>query len=209
MRKLWKKITAVALSAAVIFVFAGCGNKDFDAKGYVQAVLDAKYQRNYDAYAKGLGVSVDEAKKQMEGEFNDSLAQEVKAAGFQVTDEELKEYQQLEADLRAKVKYEVKDAVKGDDDNYEVDVVITSNDAYEKLQSGFEDKLVEAINNGTDESGYMRVLLDLQKECIDNAKEKSPVTMTLHVTYEDKDKQRVYSISEEEMMQLDMKMTGQ
>ena len=193
MGKTQKRLAAIVLAAVMTLSFAACG-KEFDAKGYVQAVMDAKYQRNYDAYAKAIGVTVEEAKEQMEGEFNESLEQEVQSSGMEATEEEIAQYQQLEADFRAKIKYEVKDAVKDADDNYTVDV---------------EAKLTEAMNNGVDMNGFMGVFLEFEKECINNSEELDPITVTLHVTYEEKGNQRIYSISDDEMMDLDQKIMGQ
>lgn len=208
MGKTQKRLVAIVLAAVMMLSFAACG-KEFDAKGYVQAVMDAKYQRNYDAYAKAIGMTVEEAKEQMEGEFNESLEQEVQSSGMEATEEEIAQYQQLEADFRAKIKYEVKDAVKDDDDNYTVDVEVTPNNAYSLLQDGIEAKLTEAMNNGVDMNGFMGVFLEFEKECIDNSEELDPITVTLHVTYEEKGNQRIYSISDDEMMDLDQKIMGQ
>ena len=165
-----------------------------------QVAVDDRVQR---------AVTVEEAKEQMEGEFNESLEQEVQSSGMEATEEEIAQYQQLEADFRAKIKYEVKDAVKDADDNYTVDVEVTPNNAYSLLQDGIEAKLTEAMNNGVDMNGFMGVFLEFEKECINNSEELDPITVTLHVTYEEKGNQRIYSISDDEMMDLDQKIMGQ
>ena len=68
-----KKLVALLLTGIMLFALGGCGAADFDAKGYVKAALDAKFHREYDEYADVIGVSKEEARKQMEDEFNESL----------------------------------------------------------------------------------------------------------------------------------------
>ena len=77
------------------------------------------------------------------------------------------------------------------------------------MQDGIEAKLTEAMNNGVDMNGFMGVFLEFEKECINNSEELDPITVTLHVTYEEKGNQRIYSISDDEMMDLDQKIMGQ
>lgn len=209
MRK-WKSCAAVFAAAVLAVSAAGCGGgEDFDAKGYVQAVLDAKYQRDYAAYAEMLDISEDEAKEDLETQFNDSLESEMASAGLTATDEQIAQYQQMEADLRAKVTYEVQDAVKDEDDNFTVDVVITPLDSYDRLAEGIQAEFQDAVNNGATQDDLTQVFLDFERECIDNGQPKDPVTVTLNVTYEEDGNQRIYSIPDDDYMTLEMAVTGQ
>ena len=158
-----KKIIALIITGIMLLTLGGCGAADFDAKGYVQAALDAKFHREYDTYAKMIGLSVEEAKGQMEEEFNESLRTSMKEAGIPITDAEMEEYLKLEAEIRAKVKYEVKSAKKDGDDNFVVDVVITPIPAYEKLEAKYSEKLIAAVQNGAAENEYMGIFLEAIK----------------------------------------------
>lgn len=204
-----KKLLALVLTGVMLLSLGGCGTAEFDAKGYVQAVMDAKFHREYADYAEKIGVKEAEAKEQMESEFNQSLETAMQAMGLSITEEEMAQYIQMEADIRAKVQYEVKDAVKDEDGNYTVDVQITPIPAYDNLSTVFTDKLTAAVQNGTPEDKYMSVFLESFQECIDSAVPGEPVTFTFHVTGEESGKQMVYSVSEEEMLNVDLVATGQ
>ncbi len=203
-----KKIVALILTGIMLFALGGCGAADFDAKGYVKAALDAKFHREYEAYANIIGVSKEEAKKQMEDEFNESLKTSMGESGLKITDAEMEEYLKLEAEIRAKVKYEVKKASKDKDGNFTVDVVITPILADENLQTIFSNKLTAAVQSGAAESQYMATFLEAMRECVANAESGGAVTVTLHVKWTEKDKQKVYNIEEKEWLKLDSVATG-
>ena len=204
-----KKIVALILIGTMLFALGGCGTAKFDAKSYAEAALDAKYHREYEEYAKLIGVSKEEAKKQMEDEFNESLKTSMNESGFKITEAEMEEYLKLETEIRAKVRYEVKKAVKGKDGNFTVDVVITPVLADENLQTIFSNKLTAAVQKGATESQYMATFLEAMKECVANAESGEEVTVTLHVKRTEKDKQKVYNIEEKEWLDLDLVATGQ
>lgn len=204
-----KKILALVLTGVMLLSLGGCGVAEFDAKGYVQAVMDAKFHREYADYAEMIGVTEEEAKEQMESEFNQSLEDSMKQTGISITDEEMAQYIQMEADIRAKVQYTVSDAVKDEDGNYTVEVKITPIPAYDNLDSVFTDKLTAAVQNGATEDKYMGIFIESFQECIDNAVAGEAVTFTFHVTGTENGNQTVYGVSEEEMLNVDLVATGQ
>lgn len=205
-----KKVLALILTGVMLLSMAACGVvEDFDAKGYVQASLDAKYQRVYEDYAEMIGSTVEEAKKQMEDEFNASLKEQITLTGLTATEEEIKEYQAMEADVRKMVTYEVKDAVKDDDDNFTVEVVVTPFLAYAGLNDTFTADLTAAVQGGAAEDAYMGVFLGSLSKCIDAAQTGEEVTYTFHVTWKEKDGKKLYTISEDELMEFDLVATGQ
>lgn len=207
-----KKIMAFVIASVMLFALVGCGEKgtEFDAKGYVQAVMDAKFHREYKEYAEIIGVSEEEAKEQMESEFNQLL--ETFMAEFKekygITDEEMAEYLQLEVDVRAKVQYEVKSAVKDEEGNYTVEVEITPFQAYGNLNSLVSAKVTTAVQNGATTDQYMGLFLESFKECIESGVTGEPVTFTFHVNGTESENKIVYGISEEEMYQVDLVATG-
>ena len=204
-----KKIVALILTGIMLFTLGGCGAADFDAKGYVKAALDAKFHREYDAYANMIGVSKEEAKKQMEDEFNESLKTAMGESGLKITDAEMEEYLKLEAEIRTKVQYEVKKVTKDKEGNFTVDVVITPIPAYKNLETIYTNKLTAAVQNGATESQYMATFLEAMKECIANVEAGEAVTTTLHVKWQEVDKQKVYSIDETEWLDIDLIATGE
>ena len=203
-----KKLVALIIIGVMLLALGGCGAADFDAKGYVKAALDAKFHKEYEEYADVIGVSKEEARKQMEDEFNESLKTSMNESGLKITDAEMEEYLKLEAELRTKVKYEVKKASKDKEGNFTVDVIITPVLADTNLQTIFSNKLTAAVQNGATESQYMATFLEAMKECVANAESGEAVTMTLHVKWTEKDKQKVYHIDEKEWLKLDSVATG-
>ena len=201
-----KKLAAALLAGVMVVSLAACGGKeeDFDAKGYVEGVLDATYHGDYKAHAEDVGESEEDIKKELEDNniqvAKDALAQ----SGLTATDEEIEAYVSMIEEGYKKITWTVKDAVKDDNDNFTVDVEITPVGLLDNLQTIFTNKLQEAVANGVDESGYMAVFNESVQESIDQAQTYDPQTVTLNVTYEeDSDGNRVYSINESDMTTLD------
>lgn len=201
-----KKLVAVLLAGVMVFSLAACGGKeeDFDAKGYVEGVLDATYHGEYAAHAEDVGESEEDIKKELEDSniqvAKDALAQ----SGLTATDDEIEAYVAMIEDGYKKITWTVKDAVKDDNDNFTVDVEITPVGLLDNLQTIFTNKLQEAVANGVDESGYMAVFNESVQESINQAQTYDPQTVTLNVTYEENsDGDHVYSINESDMEKLD------
>ena len=89
-----KKLVAALLAGVMVFSLAACGEKeeDFDAKGYVEGVLDATYHGDYKAHAEDVGESEEDIKKELEDNniqvAKDALAQ----SGLTATDDEIEAY---------------------------------------------------------------------------------------------------------------------
>lgn len=208
-----KKIMALVLAGVMLLSLGGCGTTEFDAKGYVQAILDAKFHREYKEYAKVTGISEEEAKEQMESEFKQSIEESMNASltelGVTATEDEMTQYLQLEADIRAKVQYTVKNAVKDDDGNYTVDVEIKPISVYQNWNTDLNEKLTAAIQNGATAEKYMGIILESFKTCVESAEAGEAVKFTFHVTGEESGKKIVYGVSEDEMLNVDLVATGQ
>lgn len=200
-----KKLVAALLAGVMVFSLAACGKEeDFDAKGYVEGVLDATYHGEYAAHAEDVGESEEDIKKELEDNniqvAKDALAQ----SGLTATDDEIEAYVAMIEDGYKKITWTVKDAVKDDNDNFTVDVEITPVGLLDNLQTIFTNKLQEAVANGVDESGYMAVFNESVQESINQAQTYDPQTVTLNVTYEENsDGDHVYSINESDMEKLD------
>ena len=190
-----KKLVAALLAGVMVFSLAACGEKeeDFDAKGYVEGVLDATYHGDYKAHAEDVGESEEDIKKELEDNniqvAKDALAQ----SGLTATDDEIEAYVAMIEDGYKKITWTVKDAVKDDNDNFTVDVEITPVGLLDNLQTIFTNKLQEAVAN------YLLV-----QESINQAQTYDPQTVTLNVTYEENsDGDHVYSVNESDMEKLD------
>ncbi len=206
-----KRLLSVLFAIVMMFTVTACGETEveFDAQKYVQAVLDAKYKHDYSEYANQIGLSEEEAKGQLVSEFEASLEEQLQATGMTYTEEQAASYIQMEADLREKVQYEVKEAVKDEEGNYTVEVAVTPVDGYTQYQQNFMTDLQNAVNEGATEADYMRVFLECLQSSIDNAVSLTSTTMTFHITFVEQDHMRIYSISEDEVMEFDLRATGQ
>lgn len=205
-----KKIVAAALAGVMVLSTAACGAKDFDAKGYVQGALDAQFKGEYAAHAEDIGQTEEEVKEQIEGETLKEAQQAVSMYGIPATDEEVQAYVDLIVNGIKKVEYEVQDAVKDDNDNYTVDVVITPVGLLDKLEEIFTAKIQEAAaGENFDESQYMGIFNEAVKESIDQAETYDPETVTLNVTYTEEGNNRIYSVNEDDINDLILVATHQ
>lgn len=205
-----KKLAAAALAGVMALSMVACGAEDFDAKGYVQGALDAQFKGEYAAHAEDVGQTEEEVKKQIEDENLTEAKQTLALSGIPATDEEIETYIDLIVEGIKKVDYEVQDAVKDDNDNFTVDVVVTPVGILDSLEDIFTAKIQDAVaNQGIDENGYMGVFNESVKESIDQAQTYDPETVTLHVTYTEEGKNRVYSVNEDDINQLTMVATHQ
>lgn len=205
-----KRLAAVILAGMMALSLAACGGQeDFDAKGYVEGVLDATYRGEYAKHAEDVGESEEAVREELEGNNLDIARSALSVSGINATDEEIDEYVNLILDGYRMIEYEVQEAVKDEDDNFTVDVIVTPVGLLDDLEAIFTEKLTEAVKNGVDESGYMAVFNESVKESIANAKTYDPQTVTLHVTYtEDADGNHVYEVNETDLTKLDQIATN-
>lgn len=209
-----KRSLGILLVGTLLLSMTACSGwgkgEGFDAKQYVEDVLEAKYHQDYTAYAKGLGISKEEAKEQLTSEFDASLVKKLAGIEMIMTEEEIAQNQQIEADVRSKIQFEVQEAVKNEDGTYQVDVVVTPIDAYELFQDAFFNNIQEAVNDGATEEDYMNVYLESLQYSVDNAPEAEQTTYTFYVLFEEnKDGEKIYYIHEQEMLEFDRVATCQ
>ena len=71
-----QKYVAIFGTAMLCVGFSACSKQsDFDAQSYIQSSLDAEYYREYADYANLMEISEEDAKKQVEEDFNESIRQ--------------------------------------------------------------------------------------------------------------------------------------
>lgn len=197
-----KKLAAALLAGVMVVSLAACGGKeeDFDAKGYVEGVLDATYHGEYASHAEDVGEKEEDIKKELEDTNIQTAKDALAQSGLTATDEEIEAYVAMIEDGYKKITWTVKDAVKDDNDNFTVDVEVTPVGILDNLETIFTNKLQEAVANGVDESGWMAVFNESVQESINQAQTYDPQTVTLNVTYEeDSDGNHVYSVNESDM----------
>ena len=121
MRKMAYTFAAILLAA--VFGLTGCGG-DFDAVGYMQAVLDERLQGEFSEAAQIMDTSEFELKQDYESSV-DSFVYAYLTAGYEeLNDYTLYEYETLVKDIFSVMKYDVKKAEKAGEKEYEVSVEI-------------------------------------------------------------------------------------
>ena len=138
MRKMERNLENIkrrALPAALIFVLAaylltGC-IQSFDAEAYVKSCLDALYMGDYEEYADQVGISVEEARSDIEGQLDDSL--ESAFVGDTVTsDDDKQAYKDVVVEIYKLAKYDVVGSEEKDGD-YVVTVSVQPSNVFEDL----------------------------------------------------------------------------
>ncbi|MDO4473816.1 MAG: hypothetical protein Q4B75_04070 [Eubacteriales bacterium] len=205
MKKGMKKCKVLLCAAVAVFMLAACQKEElFDAKGYVQGVLDACYHGEYAAHAEDVGQTEDEIREGIESADYEEAENALKGTAMQVTEEHIAQYLELITGAYKKIEYTVGEAVEDENGNFTVEVSVVPLGMLDSLEEIFTNKLTEAVNNGTSEEEYMDIFLVSIKESIDAAETFDPVTVTFHVNYtEDADGNRVYDIEEDDMTSFD------
>ena len=203
MKRNLKNIKRRALPAALIFVLAaylltGC-IQNFDAEAYVKSCLDALYMGDYEEYADQVGISVEEARSDIEGQLDDSL--ESAFVGDTVTsDEDKQAYKDVVVGIYKLAKYEVVGSEEKDGD-YVVTVSVQPSNVFEDLDEGFTAMITEAVADGDfDESqtiAYLNQYLEQRKaENEYGEAEEIQVNVT-------GDENNVYTIPEEDLTNIE------
>ena len=195
-----KKLVAAVLTGVMVLSAAACGAKEFDAKGYVQGMLDAQFKGEYAAHAEDTGEDEETVKKQIEDENRSDMETIVKMMGLNPTEEELQECVDWITEGFKKIEYEVQDAVKDENDNYTVDVVVTPIGLLDNVNEILAEKIQG--ENAVDVSEYMTAFNEAIKESIDQAQTFEKETVTLNVTFTEEGKNRIYSVNEADLTEL-------
>lgn len=190
-------------AAALICVLAaysltGCIHS-FDAEAYVKACLDALYMGDYEEYAEQVGISVEEARSDIEGQLDDSV--EAAFVGDTVSSEEDKQaYKDIMAEIYKLAKYEVAGSEEKDGD-YVVEVSVQPSNVFVDLDEGFTSMIAEAVNDGDFEESQTIVYLNryLEQKMEEN-EYGEPTEIQVNVTG---DENNVYTIPEDDLTNIE------
>lgn len=202
-------IVLIAVVALVGIIFLMIRN-DFDAKGYVEAIL-----------SQTLKGEVEDAAEIVEGATEESLYQQYEEGIMAFVDHNLLNNVEVEEETRQKfvvlwedvfksLRYEVKEAEKMDDDEYVVKVEVEPTDVFLKFvesveaeQQYLKDKVEAGEYKGTEEEITAQMQQDVLlkryetlQTAYDNQQYSEKVTVELRVTSNDED---VFSINEEDI----------
>ena len=138
MRKIWKRVTAAALSLTFVLSLSACGGGGLsadDATTYVQGILDENYKGVYDPDFLEL---IDITENEAEETYLSSLETEADffASAFLIDDltDELKaEVVDMYKQVYAKAKYTVDTATEVDDSTFGVKVTVEPLDVFDRV----------------------------------------------------------------------------
>lgn len=168
-----KKIVLLLLTVWMALSMAGCGLfKDFDAKGYVRALLDQTFCGEVKEAAKVMGDTTEkELKEQYEKEIKMFVGQNL-ISGVQMDDEMQKKYENLCKKIFCSMKYEVKSSEKTNKKEYDVSVEIQPSDVFVQFSASVREdmaRLMEKADKGEYKGTEEEINSQMQKEFVQDA----------------------------------------
>lgn len=204
--KRWSLLLVAVLAATML---AGCGN--FDASGYIKALLDNSYKNDSAAFVEQKVGTAEQAQELydlgIETELNSLIS------GVTLSDELKDEFTAVLQDVYKSVKYTVGEAEKQDDDSYVVEikyqkmkVFAPAMEKFQADQQAYTDELSEQVQNGGEypsedeinEQVYT-ILKDAIKDSAANAQYEDEATTTVRIELKDK----VYSPNQDDVEALE------
>ena len=216
-----KKYRIWIIVAVVLVVAAGAGLffyfRDFDAKGYTQAVLDHMFQGET---SKAVTIMRNVTEKELEDQYNDQISAFVEnniIGDIEVTDSDRARFENLTKEIFAVMRYDVTKEDKISRNEYEVSVEIQPTDIFPVFVAGVKQDSEELMNkadageySGTEEEihqqmqrDYINHAYELLESAYTRAEYGKKETVVLKVKA---GSDRVFSISEEEMNDLILKI---
>lgn len=207
-----KMISGIVLIFTVMIVSAGC-QKDYDASGYTNAILDLQFQGDTKAAISIMDGTTQSSLMEMYREFIDDFTTGYITDGMEITDDQESEFSNLVSGIFTSMRYEVGEAEKIGKKEYEVPVVIQAADVFiryrqlltedsiiisGKIQSGEYRGSEEEIENQIMEeitSNACQLLEKAYESCEYGEKQ----TVILRVKA---DKNGMYSVDEDDMNNL-------
>ena len=195
MRKIWKRVTAAALSLTFVLSLSACGGglSADDATTYVQGILDENYKGVYDPdFLELIDITENEAEETYKAEVVDMYKQ-----------------------VYAKAKYTVDTATEVDDGTFGVKVTVEPLDVFDRVAEALwgdtPDARAEAlysqdVDSMTDEeyaaydAEWCRLVIDLTLEKLPEAEYLEAQSKVVQITLGD---DNYWSLDEQDFSDLD------
>ena len=187
-----KKVKRIALALVCVLLvgaLSGCGSK-FDAKGYLNALLDASYKGDSKAFVDMKLGTEDEAAELYEQGIDAEMSAFL--SGVSVSDELEGEFREIFKQMLGSVKYTVGDAEK-QGDNYVVTVTYEKMKIFEPVMSQYTDQVTalatewqtnpDSMPASEDEmmEEILVILRDCMKEALPNVEYAASATTTVRI----------------------------
>ena len=187
-----KKLSTILACLLIVGLLGGCGS-NFDASGYVKALLDNSYKNDSTQFVSMKIGTADEAAKLYEEGLDSEVSAMVSSMGYSVTDEQEQAIREVFAKILAGAKYTVGEAEKQDDGSYVVTVTYEQMEIFGPAVEDYMDKIVEMQAGLTGEETsdeLVAMAIDAFKDVLDaslaNVSYADPETTTITVELIDK-----------------------
>ncbi|MBD5521821.1 MAG: hypothetical protein HDR03_11510 [Lachnospiraceae bacterium] len=187
-----KKLSIIAACVALIGLLGGCGS-NFDASGYVKALLDNSYKNDSTQFVSMKIGTADEASKLYEEGLDSEVSAMVSSMGYSVSDEQEQAIREVFAKILAGAKYTVGEAEKQDDGSYVVTVTYEQMEIFGPAIDDYMDEIMEMQAGLTGEETndeLVAMAIDAFKDVLDetlaNVSYADPETTTITVELIDK-----------------------
>ncbi len=205
-----KRVIASLLTAGAVMLLSACGVgfTTEDAQAYVQSALDASYKANFDEYVKQTNSTKEEAETMYQQNIDNVLSGiGIEEAG--VSEELVEQYRDVAGDLLALANYEVTGAEESEN-GFAVEVTYEPFTGYENLDAELETILTDIASSMTEIPSDAEInqivfeeVLKLVQQMVEAPAYGEAETLTIHV---DKGSDNVYSINEDDLVNLDLAM---
>lgn len=187
-----KKLSTILACLLIVGLLGGCGAQ-FDASGYVKALLDNSYKNDSTQFVSMKIGTADEAAKLYEEGLDSEVNAMVSSLGYSVTDEQEQAIREVFAKILAGAKYTVGEAEKQDDGSYVVTVTYEQMEIFEPAIENYMDKIMEMQEGLTGEETsdeLVAMAIDAFKDVLDESLASvsyaDPETTTITVDLIDK-----------------------
>lgn len=218
-KKTKPSIAAVILSVIVIGIAFVVWPKEFDAKAYVQAVLDLTFQEDVvQASAVIEGVSREKLREQYQNTIIQFVTDHI-TGEMEISVGRREDFEKTVSDIFRIMRYDVREAKKIHKDKYEVEVSIHPADVFEKFVEGVKQDSRELLQKaeageyvGTEEEineqiqyEYVLHAYQLLESAYEDISYKEEETVVLSV---ERGKDKHFEINEEEFREFLIKIVG-
>ncbi len=207
MKKMRKIVILLAAVMAAVLL-GGCGN--FDASGYIKALLDNSYKNDSTAFVEEK-VGTKEQAEELYAQGIDTAMKSLTSQGA-ISDELKSEFETVVKDVYKNVKYTVGEATKKDD-GFEVEVkyqkmklYAAAMETYNAAYEAYINEMTEKATNGEEtpsedeiNEAVFGMLKDAMKDALANVEYEDEQSTTIRVDLVNK----VYTPNEEDVYNLE------
>ena len=165
-------VSAIIVGIALIGIVAFWLFRDFDAQGYVNAILAQTFKGDVKVAAEMIEASTEE---ELAAQYEEGIKSFVAGnitGGVEMSEEMQEQYISLCKEIFASAKFEVKEAEKLSRKEYKVPVEYCTTDIFSKFSEAIKaesQRLLEKVDNGEYKGTVEEINAQMQKEFLENS----------------------------------------